>query len=249
MVKHYAIADIHGMYDIYAQVNEILQPDDIVYFLGDAGDRGYDGFACIKHIYQNPQWIYLKGNHEDLMVKALREHQITFGGKWGSKTNAFDLWMYNGGYETFESWENQGKDYSWIDKLNNLPLQADYTNPLGIKFYFSHAGFTKGNIDELWSTQLLWSRSHFFNSWDEEAYPKAICMHGHTPNELLVHQLRRRGYDSIEPYVVGTPKAISYCNGHKICIDNGVFYSNATVLYDLDEMKTISLFDQSGTVW
>ena len=72
MAKHYAIADIHGMFDIYIQVCDMLQPDDVVYFLGDAGDRGYDGFHCINYIYSDPQWIYLKGNHEDMFVHAAR---------------------------------------------------------------------------------------------------------------------------------------------------------------------------------
>ena len=30
MAKHYAIADIHGMYNIYEQVCEMLNPDDII---------------------------------------------------------------------------------------------------------------------------------------------------------------------------------------------------------------------------
>ena len=51
MGKHYAISDIHGMYNIYEQVCSMLQSKDVVYFLGDAGDRGYAGFKCIKAIY------------------------------------------------------------------------------------------------------------------------------------------------------------------------------------------------------
>ncbi len=41
-MKHYAISDLHGCYNIYEQVCAILEPDDIVYFLGDACDRGYN---------------------------------------------------------------------------------------------------------------------------------------------------------------------------------------------------------------
>lgn len=37
---NYVISDIHGYYSIYEQVKNMLKPNDKVYFLGDAGDRG-----------------------------------------------------------------------------------------------------------------------------------------------------------------------------------------------------------------
>ena len=247
MTKHYAIADIHGMYNIYEQVCDMLAPDDIIYFLGDAGDRGYACFECVKAIYENPQWIYLKGNHEDLMVKGLREHERNNIYKWDSRTEDQDLWMWNGGSSTLEGWIDDGADYDWIQKLDDLPLQANYTNAKGYTFYFSHAGFTRGCIDEMWSTDLVWSRSHFLTPWDYDLYPKDIVMHGHTPIEYLVDKLRWR--NDVKLYKIGEPVAYSYCGGHKIDIDNGVFYTNATVIYDLDEMVAIPLYDQSATIW
>lgn len=244
MAKHYAISDIHGMYDIYEKVNTMLNPDDIVYFLGDAGDRGYDCFHCIKAIYENPQWIYLKGNHEDLMVNALKEQM--YHGLKGS--DDFDLWHWNGGGATYYDWEEDGADWTWIEKLENLPLITDYTNSKGITFHMTHAGYTCGHKDEMWADQLVWSRKHFYDSWDEENYPTEICLHGHTPIEYLVKKLK--WFDrSTEPYYVGQPEARSYCNEHKICIDNGVFYTKSTVLYDLDEMIAIPIYSDVNFEW
>ena len=63
-----------------------------------------------------------------------------------------------------------------------------------------------------------------------------------------ISSLVTRLYD-IEPvvelYNYKNPEARVYCNGHKIDIDNGVFFTKATVLYDLDEMKAIQLFDNN----
>ena len=241
MAKHYAISDIHGMYDIYEQVCAMLQPDDIVYFLGDAGDRGYAGFKTIKAIYNNPQWIYLKGNHEDLMVKGLR--QIIKAEEQGFWDDDFDLWMYNGGRSTYDFWCDDGADPSWIGKLDKLDLMAEYTNSQGYTFHMSHAGFTCGRQEEMWGDELVWSRSHFLDSWNEEEYPKDICIHGHTPMEYLLDRLK--WYKAIPDWDPHNPEARSYCNGHKICIDNGAFYSGATVLYDLDEMTAIQIFDRT----
>ena len=42
----FALSDIHGHYEIYEKVKAMLKPEDIVYFLGDAGDRGPDSWKC-----------------------------------------------------------------------------------------------------------------------------------------------------------------------------------------------------------
>lgn len=242
MGKHYVISDIHGMYNIYEQVCSMLQPEDVVYFLGDAGDRGYAGFKCIKAIYNNPQWIYLKGNHEDMMAKALQQDEAEINGYLHS--NPLSIWFYNGGEETFNSWLEDGSDASWIEKLQNLPLTAEYTNSKGYIFHMSHAGYTCGRKDQMWINDLVWSREHFSSKWDEEYYPKDICIHGHTPISSLVKYLK--GVEPVvELYNPDNPEARSYCGGHKIDIDNGVFFTKGTVLYDLDEMKAIQLFDNN----
>ena len=36
--KTYAITDLHGRLDLWKEVKKILQPNDKVYFLGDAMD-------------------------------------------------------------------------------------------------------------------------------------------------------------------------------------------------------------------
>ena len=239
MAKHYAIADIHGMYNIYEQMCAMLQPDDVVYFLGDAADRGYACFKTMKAIYNNPQWIYLKGNHEDMMIHALRQY---LGEEFEAYHSPMGLWFSNGGNKTFHEWLEDGADLAWTTRLNKLPLQAEYANKQGITFHMSHAGFTVGTFP--WGDDLLWSRTHFYEKWNEEKYPNDICIHGHTPIEYLIKKLNYQ-YDICIPYIPGQPEAKIYCNGHKIDIDNGVFYTGATVLYDLDEMKAIPIYDKN----
>ena len=67
----YASADWHGCYWIWEKIKEILKPDDTLYFLGDAADRGSDGWQIIKELLNDSRIIYLKGNHEDLLIKAI----------------------------------------------------------------------------------------------------------------------------------------------------------------------------------
>ena len=241
MAKNYAISDLHGMHDIYDQICEMLEPDDTVYFLGDAGDRGYANWQTIKDIYKDPQWIYLKGNHEDMLVKGLRETMDK--NSWIRGKDEYGLWMWNGGHDTENGWYKDGGDISWITKLDNLSLTADYTNDKGITFHMSHAGFTCGKPSTMLTNELVWSRSHFFDYWDEEKYKYDICIHGHTPLEYLVKEFHWNNYECAK-WDIHNPEARIYCEGHKIDIDNGVFYTGSTVLYDLDEMKAIPIFDR-----
>ena len=67
----YTSSDWHGCYWVWKQIKNILQPDDKLYFLGDACDRSDDGWQIIKELLNDPRIIYLKGNHEDLLVKAI----------------------------------------------------------------------------------------------------------------------------------------------------------------------------------
>lgn len=66
-----AWADLHGRMDIFLKGLTYLKPEDKVYFLGDAADRGPNGWEIIKAIIEDPRFIYIKGNHEDLMIKAI----------------------------------------------------------------------------------------------------------------------------------------------------------------------------------
>lgn len=226
MAKHYAISDLHGCYNIYEQVCAILEPDDIVYFLGDACDRGYNNWQLVKDIYNNPQWFYLKGNHEDLLVKAY---------KYGETT----LWYYNGGYKTCEEIAASNDDINkWIEKLNGLPLMVIYQNTREEQILLSHSGFT---LNRPYS-DYIWDRSHIIEeTWRGDW--STFMIHGHTPIPIMVDDLNKKQHTkTLKP---DNPCAYVYCHGHKINIDNGVFYTGYTVLYDLDEHTVTLLYDEN----
>ena len=69
----YACSDLHGRLDLYKQIKAFLNPEDTVYFLGDAGDRGPDSWELIKTIYSDDQFVYLMGNHEEMLVEAMKD--------------------------------------------------------------------------------------------------------------------------------------------------------------------------------
>lgn len=221
----YACSDLHGMLRFYKAVKEMLQPEDVVYFLGDAGDRGPEPWECIKTILNDPQFIYIKGNHEDMLVDAM-------GHGYGS---AWALLRSNGGKKTCEAAMDEPDWKEWRAKLAALPTKATYTNAQGQTVYLSHAGFTpstnhQGRMRWMWDRDLIWDRDHFFDEWPEdEMFQKAVVVHGHTPIPYLL--------DEIDPACrMGEiePGALWYADGKKCCIDCGAVFTGIFVLIDLD---------------
>jgi len=222
----YAVSDLHGYYNLYEQICKFIKPEDKIVFLGDAGDRGPDGWKTIKAIYNNPQWIYLKGNHEDMLVKAMRtmvgeETPLTWEDRW---EDPISLCYYNGGESTLNGWINDGQNPAWINALNNLELTYNYINKNNQEIILTHAGFTDNNTIPV-EEELLWNRTHFYNP-SRLFTTDRIIIHGHTPIPYLAKKLNKEDNTDIAPLL--------YCDGHKIDIDCYTFQTKQTVLLNLD---------------
>lgn len=209
----YAISDLHGRKDLWLKANkEIFKENDTIYFLGDAADRGPDGWELIKILLDDPRVVYLIGNHEDLLIKAIEDGDIS-------------LLYWNGGKNTFESYELDSKENQekYLKKLKVLPKHETYY-PSKTKniLVLSHAGTTPGKpiFDE---NDWLWDREHLYDEWISDR-EDIFIIHGHTPVQNL-----NNGKEQIH----------TYCNGHKIDIDLGAFVSNKLGILNLDTFEEI----------
>ena len=238
----YAVADLHGVLELYNQIKEFLKPEDIVYCLGDCGDRGPQPWETITTIYNDNQFIYLKGNHEDMLCDAMQD----FINGYGFGHN-YSLLRSNGGKVTFYDWtclynEDSNLGRSWYYNLKDLPIFETYTNKRGQEIFLTHAGFTPP-INLAYEYDLLWDRYHFNQKWDEENFLNTVVVHGHTNWYSVMGKLGL--YPDIDS---PEPRAFTYCNGHKICIDNASFYTGQTVLLNLDTFEVIP-FQIPGGDW
>lgn len=213
----YACSDLHGRLDLYHAINSWLKEDDKVIFAGDAIDRGPFCLETSLAILDNPQWIYLKGNHEDLMLKAF-------------DTKDFSLWFYNGGDKTFydikEKWGEPKAFYSF--EIQHLSTWYYYKNSNGNSIIVCHAGFTPNHIPS--DYELLWDRDHLSKPWPEKdkfdssiggSVDTTFIVHGHTPVQSIISE-------------DGAPQVLRYNNGHQIDIDLGSVWSDCTALINLD---------------
>ena len=223
MPRAFAVSDLHGCKSLYDQINAFIEPDDIVYFLGDANDRGPNPWELVKLIRTNPQWIYIKGNHEQLLESWIES-------KCDDDVDAWRLERNGGGYTmTHFLAENYGKEFTddWLEFFFNLPTSAVYESAKGTIF-MSHSGYIDRHpyVKRDYKTRnLLWCREHFNFPWDDQ-YDYVV--HGHTPIPYIMEEV-----NGVYPEV-WVPGVFWYCDDHKCCIDNASFHSGFTCLLDLN---------------
>src|SRR5215213_9957860 len=111
VMTSFVIGDIHGCCDELRYLIDALPigPDDEVIFLGDYIDRGPDSRAVISFLIElkdrlrENRLVFLKGNHEDMLLSYLE-----LSGQHGK------MFLLNGGNATVESYgiaaENSSPD-------------------------------------------------------------------------------------------------------------------------------------------
>lgn len=224
----YAVSDLHGRLDLYQKIKEFIKPEDKVICLGDCGDRGPQGWETIKAVAKDPQFIYLMGNHEEMlaitMMDMLEDSRISH--YYQKYPNPLELLCYNGGGSTIDGWINDGSNPGWINYLINLPRSYTYVSKeTGIEIYLCHAGFTPGTT--VTDYDMIWSRDHFQDIWPKD-FETTIIVHGHTPCYYLSKKLNRIAPEDVP---------ILYADDHKICIDMGSADTGITCLFDLDAFE------------
>jgi serine/threonine protein phosphatase 1 len=189
----YAIGDIHGCAALLDRMHRLIRADlashpvaepGIIY-LGDYCDRGPDSRGVYQRLIEPaadlPAAIALKGNHEEMFERFIREPDM------------FQAWRDLGGLETLASYGVDPKlllmkrDYSAAQEalLVQMP-EAHRAFIAGLAssfswgpYYFCHAGVRPGiPLDKQVPADLLWIRHQFLAS---QANHGRRVVHGHTP--------------------------------------------------------------------
>lgn len=252
--------DIHGCYDLYKAIMDYCyeqDPEATIIYGGDACDRGPDGYKIMNELLDNPKVIYLKGNHEDIFVKAARfiindyKDELT-----EEKVNAYlyscslkdyaasqvRLSIINGGKKTLMDWMLAGMSNEFVSRINNLNVALSYEN-----IDFCHAGgdprvFKRVSDDEYEGefidkddlTHILWDRNYLTEGWTTGR----ICIYGHTPAWYLA--AKYYGKDKAEEHA--HPCAYiglldDRFTGKKINMDCGTFWSRRAYVLNVLTMK------------
>ena len=219
----YAFTDLHGNLKAYKRLMEYTSPEDKLFFLGDAADRGGKGFEIMLELLNDPRVTYLKGNHERMMYEAVEN---------GSKSEEHSLWMYNGGRSTYlalrKHFPDENDRLAFAEKLNQLPVYAGYETPDGRIWHMTHAGYNFGTDVED-TEAFVWNRSHFRD--DRRGADNEFQIHGHTPTFHLIPRIYGSNSEMANTY---KGEAVTYADGKKICIDMLTAFTGRAVLFNLD---------------
>jgi serine/threonine protein phosphatase 1 len=187
MNRTLVVGDIHGGYKALLQVLEragVTEQDQLI-FLGDYVDGWSESEKVVDFLLElqtRQNCIFLRGNHETLLVKWLRTQQEN------------KVWEMNGGEASIKSYQNLSskkikehltffdtlKKYH-IDDKNRLFVHAGFTNPKGIDFEFFEEYIYWDRT--LWETVMAINPDLPSNS---AFYPKRLKHYheifiGHTP--------------------------------------------------------------------
>ncbi len=196
----YAIGDIHGQ---VTMLNDLLQQlfalpladDDVILFIGDYVDRGEDSRAVLDRLIslraERPNTVFLRGNHEQLMMDARESHPPQAGTKRSSfmLSEEMLLWLSNGGEETLLSYCEELEPEQVLRWWELIPeahwefLRSTAIEHVAGKYHFVHAGLLPAGkhwegADRNFDPRL-WIREPFL-SFNEDFDGRTVVF-GHTP--------------------------------------------------------------------
>lgn len=204
----YAIGDIHGRDDLFAELIDIIRADCrargdaqvTIILLGDLVDRGPDSAAVVERARQLceefPDTRLLIGNHEECFLAALT-----------GDVRKLRYFMRIGGDATVASYWNAGTDLteaSFEEVAALLPklVPQEHVDFLGKgedvieigDYVFVHAGIRPGvALDRQALSDLRWIRDEFL---DDERDHGAMIIHGHTICDDVDEWPNRIGIDT-----------------------------------------------------
>lgn len=215
MGRRLVISDIHGCLSSFKRaVDQVNLDQDRLYLLGDYIDRGEDSrgvISLVKSLVSDGA-VALQGNHENMLV-----------------TGRYDIWMYNGGQDTLESYDGR-VDESDIEFMKSLPIYHEEED-----YFFVHAGIdSKFPLFQQSEFDMLWVREGFI---DVEYTGKTVVF-GHTPTKKIRSMNRElfpvRTKEDLDqkwnPIILGE-------YGNRIAVDSGCVFGGYLSMVDIDSKE------------
>lgn len=224
MSRKLVIGDIHGGLKAIHQVFErahVTQNDTLI-FLGDYVDGWSESPAVLDFLIelgQKQNCIFIKGNHDDLVLKWLTTNKEGFDEK---------MWFQHGGEATSLSYELvdiatkekhitflQSLKIYYLDDENRLFIHAGFTNVRGVDFEFFKPLFY----------------------WDRTLWEMVLALDTTLPKEHITYPNRLKLYNEI--YIGHTPvtKINETIPINKACVwnvDTGAAFKGKLTIMDVE---------------
>ena len=210
----YAIGDIHGRDDLFAQLLDRIERDRrdrdhghcVLVLLGDLVDRGPDSDRVVERALQLATVFdrvhHLIGNHEECMIAALSGdvRAVRYFSRIGGDATIRSYLRDDALYEAASFEELATLFPAWVPASHANFLQRGEDMVAYGDYAFVHAGVRPGvPLDKQEKSDLRWIRDEFLSVNDDFG---AVIVHGHTISEKVEMHPNRIGIDTG-----------AYCNG------------------------------------
>lgn len=195
------IGDVHGCFQLLEQLLAQVPEGYRIILAGDYADRGPQSAAVLRYLAKRDDVTCLKGNHEDMLLRFLRDP-----GREGGR------WIHNGGLETLYSFGISG---------SHLQMQAeelcDCRDRLQEAMGQSLADWIAGLPTSVLSGNVLVAHAGADPGMAPQQQPEPVLLWGH---KSFLRVPRRDGVWVVHGHtIVGTPAA----GRGRIAIDTGAF--------------------------
>lgn len=214
----YAMSDIHGQYDKYKRMLDIIKfsDQDHLYIIGDSIDRGPEGGPLLMDILTDSNVTLLMGNHELMMLHSCRSSYDR------------ELWFRNGAQTTIDGLMDMNINFNdLLPEVKKCPLIIPRLEVDGCQYYLVHAyappkQYTHDvyleDVSDEEANDIVWARDWSYHTPYSthnsvfQFFPDATILIGHTPIYRCAY-----GYVTED----GMPLISSTANGHILNLDCG----------------------------
>ena len=186
----YVISDIHGDFERYEKMLELINFDeerDLLFVLGNTIDFGEDSFKLLLDMSSRPNVYPIIGEHEHIALPLLKKLSGDIGEKAVASFDAetmsrFMEWGKMGGQETVLKFrELDSEDREWIVEYLEEFVPYEEIEAGGKTFVLVHAGldnFSKSRELEDYDTEEL---IYTAPDWSKIYFEDKTLVVGHTP--------------------------------------------------------------------
>ncbi len=220
-VRLYAIGDIHGRDDLFADLLHRIERDratrkrarHVLVFLGDFIDRGPASAQVIERLIglcNGPtRTACIMGNHEEVLLRILDGDDAIVGDwlRFGGDRCMDSYGLDGAALATLGAHEAGAAIRAAIPAAHRIFLQGLADSFQAGDYLFVHAGIRPGvPLAEQSRRDLRWIRAPFLDHSDRHEY---VVVHGHTISEAIVETPGRIGIDT-GAYCSGVLTALAF---------------------------------------
>ncbi|SEH18270.1 serine/threonine protein phosphatase 1 [Sphingopyxis sp. YR583] len=207
-MRVYAIGDIHGRDDLFAELLDLIEADKAarpgadcaLILLGDLVDRGPSSAAVIdRAIVQRDRWSafhWLTGNHEEVFVKALTGDlsALKFFSRIGGEETILSYGIDEANYARMTYEELSVALIAAVPAAHREFLAAGEELIILGDYVFVHAGVRPGvSLKSQKPADLRWIREPFLSAGEDFG---GFVVHGHTITSTVDERPNRLGIDT-----------------------------------------------------